>query len=58
MGNMVLIMFRIKSISKSIYKNACYRLDPSCKHYSEKLRVDSKDNFHKKETVVLNTISL
>lgn len=48
MGNMVLIMLRIKSVSQNLYyKNACYRLDSSCKLYSEKLLVDSKD-FHKK----------
>lgn len=57
MGNMVIIILRIKFVSQNpCYKNACYSLDPSCKHYLEKLLVDSKDNFHMKETVGLNTI--
>lgn len=65
MGNMFLIMLRIKSVSQNpCYKNACYRLNPSHKHYLEKLLVDNKDNFYNKknnfynkETVGLNVIS-
>lgn len=44
MGNML----RIKSVSQNpYYTKACYRLESSCKLYSEKMLVDSKD-FRKK----------
>lgn len=50
MGNMVLIMLRIKSLSQ----NPCCRLEASCKHYSEKLLVDSKDSSFSSIAVMQN----